>query len=181
MMSAVPPPRCRDLFRQFLLLGLTGFGGVLAMSRDMLVERTGWLTTEEFAELLGLAQILPGGNAINLAVAVGQRYRGARGAVAALCGLIAAPSAIVIALGAIYARFQNEPHLRHLFAGLAAAGAGLLIAMAVKVALPLRGNVPGMSIAGLCIVAMAILRLPLLPIILVLAPLSILVTALFAR
>lgn len=53
-----------------------------------------------------------------------------------LLGLIAMPSMAVIALGAIYQHFHDDPHVRHLFAGLAAA-AGLLISMTIKVALPL--------------------------------------------
>ena len=46
----------------------------------MLVERRGWLTATEFADLLGLCQFLPGGNVVNLSVAVGMEFRGLRGA-----------------------------------------------------------------------------------------------------
>ncbi|MDB5653541.1 MAG: chromate transporter [Tardiphaga sp.] len=175
--TAVPePPTVGALFAGFLHLGLIGFGGVLPMTRRMVVEQRGWLTEAEFIDLLGLCQFLPGGNIINLSVAIGLHFRGLAGAVASLLGLIAAPSAIVIGLGVIYDRFKDDPRVGHLFAGLAAAAAGLLVAMAIKIALPLRAKPVGIIIAALCFVAIAILRLPLLPTMIVLASLSMLAT-----
>lgn len=175
------PPGIADLFTGFLMLGLTGFGGVLPMARAMLVDRRRWLSGEEFTDLLGLCQFLPGGNIINMSVAVGLRFRGVPGAVAALLGLILAPTAILIGLGAIYARYQDDPLLRHLFAGLAAAAAGLLIATAVKMARPLWGRPLPLAVAALFFLAIAVLRLPLLPTMLVLAPLSLLLAWWSAR
>ncbi len=169
-------PSVAALFAGFLILGLTGFGGVLPLARRMLVEQRRWLSAEEFTDLLGLCQFLPGGNIINLSVAVGLRFRGPAGAVAAITGLIAAPTAIVLLLGVVYDRFSADPHLRHLFAGLAAAASGLLVAVAVKIALPLRRRPEGLAVAVPCFVAIAVLRLPLLPTMLVLAPLGILLT-----
>lgn len=169
-------PSLAALFGGFLTLGLTGFGGVLPLSRRLIVEERRWLSAAEFTELLGLCQFLPGGNAINLSVAVGLRFRGLVGALTALSGLIAAPTAIVITLGVIYQRYSGDAHVRHAFAGLAAAAAGLLIATAVKIALPLRGNPAAIAIAALSFAAIALVRLPLLPTLLALAALSIAIT-----
>jgi chromate transporter len=170
------PPTVGALFTGFLTLGLLGFGGVLPMARRMIVEDRRWLTGAEFTELLGLCQFLPGGNVINLSVAIGLRFRGIAGALASLVGLIAAPTAIVVMLGMVYDRFQNDPHIQHLFAGLAAAAAGLLVSMAIKIAWPIRTKPIAVVIATLCFIAIAVLRLPLLPTMLVLASLSILAT-----
>lgn len=167
-------PDVGDLFGGFLTLGLIGFGGVLPLARRMVVEERGWLGEEEFADLLGLCQFLPGGNIINMAVAIGLRFRGVPGACAALLGLIAAPTAIVIGLGVLYDRFHADPHIQHLFAGLAAAAAGLLVSMAIKVARPLRRDAVGIGIACLCFASIALVRLPLLATMLVVAPASIL-------
>lgn len=90
------PPNNTQLFTGFLMLGLIGFGGVLPLARSMLVEQRRWLTAEQFTELLGLCQFLPGGNVINLSVAVGMEFRGLRGALCALLGLICAPTANVV-------------------------------------------------------------------------------------
>src|ERR1700761_9448332 len=133
-------PTVADLFKGFLGLGLTSFGGALPLARRTIVERHRWLSGAEFTDLLGLCQFLPGGNVINLSVAIGMRFHGWRGALAGLLAFIAGPSLVVIALGVLYERTQNDPHVQHLFAGLAAAAAGLLIAMAAKILMPLRRN-----------------------------------------
>ncbi|MDR3098621.1 MAG: chromate transporter [Paraburkholderia sp.] len=174
-------PSVRDLFLGFLGLGFTSFGGALPLARRAIVEQRRWLSAAEFTDLLGLCQFLPGGNVINLSVAVGMRFRGWRGGLAGLLGLIAGPSLVVIGLGVLYERTQNDPHVRHLFVGLAAAAAGLLIAMAAKIVLPLRRDPAAAAIALLGFIAIALLRLPLLPTMLVLTPLGIAVAARAAR
>ncbi len=173
-MSEPSSPRLFELFRGFLMLGLMGFGGVLPLARHMIVEDRRWLGAREFSDLLGLCQFLPGGNIINLSVAVGMHFRGIPGALATLLGLIAAPTAIVVVLGSIYGRFQSDPHVVHMFAGLAAAAAGILVAMAFKLALPLRRQPLGLVFAAASCAAVALFHLPLVPTMLVLAPISIL-------
>jgi chromate transporter len=169
-------PSVADLFFGFLNLGLIGFGGVLPLARRMIVEDRRWLTEQAFAELLGLCQFLPGGNIINLSVAIGLEFHGVVGGLAALLGLIAAPTAVVIALGVVYDHFQNNLYLMHVFAGLAASAASLLIATAVKMMMPLFRKPILIIVAAVCFTAVAVLRLPLLPTMLVLAPMSILTT-----
>ncbi|THF46939.1 chromate transporter [Allorhizobium terrae] len=169
-------PGVAELFRGFLGLGLMGFGGVLPMARHMMIEQRRWLSEAEFTDLLGLCQFLPGGNIINMAVAVGLKFQGWRGALAALFGLIAAPTVIVICLGVIYDRFHDNPLVEHMFLGIAAAASGLLISLAWKILRPLRTKPWGLAIAVLCFVAIAVFRLPMLLTMLVLAPISILVS-----
>jgi chromate transporter len=168
-------PGLRELFLAFLGVGLMGFGGVLPLARIMVVEKRRWLTAREFTDLLALCQFLPGGNILNMAVAIGLRFRGWIGAIVALVGLLAAPTAIAIALAAIFQRYQDVPVVRRLFAGLAAAAAGLIIAMALKIAEPLRRQPIGIGLAALAFLAIAVLRLPLLPTMLVMAPASMLI------
>ncbi|MCO4855509.1 chromate transporter [Herbaspirillum sp. WGmk3] len=172
-----PIPTTRELFLGFLGLGMTAFGGALPLAHRMIVERRKWLTDPEFVELLGLCQFLPGGNIINLSVALGMKFRGWKGAVAGITGLIAVPSMVVILLGMIYQHFQHDPNVKHLFAGLAAAAAGLLIQMAVKIALPLRKNLVLAAVAVICFIAIAFLRIPLLWVMLVMTPISVVLTA----
>ncbi len=168
-------PTIGALFSGFLMLGLMGFGGVLPLTRRMVVEDRRWLGASEFADLLGLCQFLPGGNVINLSVAIGLRFRGVPGAVASLVGLLLAPSVIVVLLGIVYDRFANNPVVMHVFAGLAAAAAGLLVALSVKLLLPLWRRPVPIGLALLCFLAVAVFRIPLLPTMVVLAPVSILV------
>ena len=174
-------PTTPHIFIAFLELGLTGFGGVLPMLRRMLVERRRWLSPEAFTELLGVCQFMPGGNAINMSVAVGLKFRGVPGAIAGLLGLLAAPTLIVVCLGVVYSRYAEDPHLRHFFSGLAAAAAGLLVSTAIKIGLPLRRRPVGLAVAALVVVAVAVLRLPLVPTMLTIAPLGILASWRFER
>lgn len=168
------PPGNKELARGFCEIGLLGFGGVLPWARRMIVEQRRWLTAAEFTDLLALCQFLPGPNVVNLSVALGARFQGVRGALSALSGLLAAPVAIVIALGGLYGRYASLPFVHGAFDGLAAAASGLVVANAAKIAWPLRGQWRPMLVAAAAFTALAVLRLPLLPTLLVLAPLSIL-------
>ena len=172
--SPQPAPSVGELFAGFFSVGIVGFGGVLPLTRRMIVERRRWMTPAEFTDLLALCQFLPGGNVINLSAAVGYRFRGLAGAVAGIAGLMAAPVIVVILLGALYAQFQDVPAVRRGFAGLAAAAAGLLVAMTVRIAWPQRHNIAGVLVAVACFAAIALLRYPLLPTMLVLSPISVL-------
>lgn len=173
---AAPPdvatPGSRALFLAFLAAGVTAFGGALPMVRRVIVEQRRWLTAAEFTELLALCQFLPGPNAVNLTVAVGARFRGAPGALAALAGLLAAPMAIVMGLGSAYTRYNTLPTVRHAFAGLAAAASGLILATACKIAWPLRSRPLDLAIAAAAFAAVALARLPLLPTMLALVPVA---------
>lgn len=169
-----PAPSTLALFTAFLSIGLMGFGGVLAIARRTIVEQRKWLTPSEFVELLGLCQFLPGGNIMNLSVALGWRYRGWRGSVASIVGLMAAPCIIVVALGMVFDRFEHDPQVGNVFAALAASAAGLLVAAAAKISAPLGKKPASAIVAIVCFIAIAIFRAPLLPSMLVLAPLGIL-------
>ncbi|MBV9735568.1 MAG: chromate transporter [Acidisphaera sp.] len=171
------PVSLSGLFGGFFSIGLSGFGGVLPWARRMIVEQRRWLTGAEFTDLLALCQFLPGPNTVNLSVALGARFHGARGAVLAFLGLMAAPMAIVIGLGVVYGRFAGVPAVQHGFQGLAAAASGLVIATALKIAAPLRRDPPGLAVAALAFLAIAVLRLPLLPALVVLVPASVLLAA----
>jgi chromate transporter len=169
------------LFLGFLSVGMFGFGGVLPWARRMVVEQKRWLTAAEFTDMLGLCQFLPGGNIMNVTIALGARFHGAAGAVTAFVGLMAGPVASVILLGLIYDRFADLPVVRHAFAGLAAAASALVLANACRIAVPLRTRPIGIAVAGTTFVAIAILRLPLPPVLPVMVALSTLLAWRFSR
>ena len=158
-----PDPTELDLFIGFLWASVRGFGGVFVMGRRMLVEERKWLTPDEFLELLGLCQFLPGANIVNLSVAVGQRFRGWKGSVAALAGILAAPAALSVVLAALFLRYAQAPHVEHVMGAVAAAAAGLVIGMAVKMAEPIfrKDWVLGVPVAGLTLLLAGVLRWPL--------------------
>lgn len=174
MCDAPDRPGLGALFMGFFTIGVCGFGGVLPWARRMIVEQRRWMTPAEFSDLLGLCQFLPGGNIINLSVAVGARFAGPAGSVAAFTGLMAAPMAIVLGLGVLYARTSDLPVVRHGMAGLAATASALVLATAWKIASPLRTRPMGIVVALGTFGAVAVLRWPLPLVLLVAAPLSIL-------
>src|SRR6478672_9644914 len=92
------PRSPRELFVAFTLLALQGFGGVLAVAQRVLCEQRRWLTKEEFLEILAVGQVLPGPNVCNVALMVGDRFFGWRGAFAALAGMMTVPLLIVLAV-----------------------------------------------------------------------------------
>ena len=169
------PPGLLELFLAFSGIAVMGFGGVMPFARRMLVEQRRWMSPEEFNEAYSLAQFLPGGNIINLSVVVGRRFQGAAGAFVSVAGLVSAPTFIMIAFGVLYARYGQAPAVQQALGGVAAAAAGLILAMAGKMAAPIvrRGALLSAGLALLAFVAVALAKLSLLPVVAILAPLSI--------
>jgi chromate transporter len=165
-----------ELFLAFLSMGLSGFGGVLPWARRSLVERRAWLTPADFNELLGIGQILPGPNIINLAIFFGIRCHGVLGGVLALAGLILMPLVIVFGLILIYDAFGELQVVRDAFRGISPAAAGLVVAMAIQIARVGLDRPRTAIIAGLVFAAMAVFQVPLAWVIFTAVPLSILWT-----
>jgi chromate transporter len=161
------------LFLGFLEIALSGFGGVLPWARRVLVERRRWLSADEFTDLLSLCQFLPGPNIVNMSVAVGARFCGARGALVSFLGLMLAPVAIVLVLGVLYSAYGHVPQVQALVRGVSAVASGLLIATGLKMVAAPRVRSRLLAFAVLAFLGVALLRLPLLPSLLVLAPVSI--------
>lgn len=163
--ATASPRSCTELFLTFNRLALQGFGGVLAVAQVELVERLRWLSKDEFVELLSISQVLPGPNIVNLCLAFGDRHFGARGALAALAGLLTVPLVIVLALTLLYARFSQLPAVAGALRGMGAVAAGLILSTAIKLAGPLRRNPMGWplcaGLAGAAFGAIALFRLPL--------------------
>ena len=159
------PGSCGELVRVFTRLSLQGFGGVLPIAQRELVERERWLTKAEFVELLSLAQVLPGPNVMNLAVMFGDRHFGLRGALATLLGMLGVPLVLVVGAAALYAGFAENPMVSGALRGLGAVAAGLVLATALKLMSTLRANPVGAGaaavLAGLTLVAMVVLRWPM--------------------
>jgi chromate transporter len=154
-----------DLFVAFTVLALQGFGGVLPVAQRELVEKRRWLTREQFLETLAVGQVLPGPNIINMALMIGDRFFGWRGAWAAFTGMLALPLVIVLSLAVLYARFAAEPMVAGAIRGMGAVAAGLILAMAIKLAPTLRKNPLPLALCGLGALAtwvlVGLLRLPM--------------------
>lgn len=105
----------------FLRLGLTGFGGPVALANYMrsdLVERHRWIDPEEYDEGLAIATACPGPLAYQLGVYCGYITHGTTGALAVAVAFAAAPFAIVVTTAALYVRYGSTWELRGMFYGV---------------------------------------------------------------
>jgi chromate transporter len=133
--TKVPPLMTRRaLFMGWMMIGITGFGGVLAVARRILVEDRRWLTGPEFTELLSIGQVLPGPNVINVSIAVGDRFHGPLGSLISITALMFAPIGIVLTLGSLYVHYGDLSLTQGIVRGLAPAAAGLMVATGIKMA-----------------------------------------------
>src|ERR1700726_3333818 len=94
--AAAAPPRLFELFIAYATISLSGFGGVLAWSRRVMVEERRWLTPEQFNEAYALCAFLPGPNIVNFSVIFGSRFHGPLGGVVAPLALLGPPFGLVM-------------------------------------------------------------------------------------
>jgi chromate transporter len=170
------PRNKTDLFVSFTLLALQGFGGVLAVVQRELVDKKKWLTLDEFVEDWAVAQILPGPNVVNLSLMIGGRAFGLPGALAALAGLLLAPTVLVLLIAAAVAGVADTPMAQGMLRGMGAVSAGLIAAVGIKLMGALKNNPMGqfscLAIAALTFVAIALFRFPLAWVLLSLGPMA---------
>jgi chromate transporter len=173
--ATAPAPTITELFVAFAKISLSGFGGVLAWARRMMVEERKWMTSEQFNEVYALCSFLPGGNIINFSIIIGGRFRGPLGSVAAIAGLLGPPMVLILIIGAIYAHYGDLPVLRRALTGVAAAAAGLMLATVAKMVQPLFRNRAAVSlaIALATFLAIAVMQWPLPFVLLAIVPVSI--------
>ena len=141
----------------------------------MLVEERRWLTAQEFTDVFGLCNLLPGPNTLNITIVVGSRFHGWRGALVGVAGLLSLPLTVALLLAALFAHVGTMPGFAAVLRGVGAAVAGLVLATGIKMAAS-RGRTPrALGFLIVTVVAIALLRWPLVPILLALIPLSVLV------
>lgn len=122
-----------DIFIEFLIIGATSFGGgVVAYLRSGLVTKRKWVNDKEFVEMLAISQTLPGLNATNMAILVGDRLRGAMGSIAAIIGVCLPGAAYMYITAILYHLHGDRLLVTAALKGVAAAAVGLILATAVQ-------------------------------------------------
>ncbi len=162
-----------SLYTGFVLVGLFGFGGIAAALFHVVVERRRWLTASEYTSLLGLGQVLPGANLINMATMVGDRFQGFVGAFLALAGLMSTPLLTLVALASLYDRFADLPDVKSATLAAAAGAVGLTMGTGFKLARNILKSPSAALFALASFVAIGLLRFPMFAVIAVLAPLAV--------
>jgi chromate transporter len=114
-------------------MGATSIGGgVVGYLRTGLVVRNRWLDDVTFVELLSISQTLPGLNATNMSILVGDRLRGAWGAVLATLGMCLPGAVLMIAAAYAYGLGGDDPWTRAFLHGIAAGAVGLVVVVMVQ-------------------------------------------------
>jgi chromate transporter len=150
-----------QIFRVFLLLGATSFGGgVVAYLRSSLVGRHRWVDDTAFVEMLSISQTLPGLNATNMAVLVGDRLRSTGGAIAAICGICLPGALVMFVVGMLYGQHAGRPAVSAMLHGVAAAAVGLVTAVSLQIGRRSLGHLADVGFVALSILGVHGLHLP---------------------
>jgi chromate transporter len=116
-----------DIFLEFLIIGATSFGGVVPYLRAALVTKRKWIDDKEFVEKLSISQSLPGLNATNMAVLVGEKLRGLKGSIAAILGICLPGAVVMYLVGVLYRLHGDREWATAALKGVAAAAVGLVL------------------------------------------------------
>jgi chromate transporter len=120
-----------QIFLEFLIIGATSFGGVVPYLRGSLVTKRQWIDDKEFVEKLSISQSLPGLNATNMAILVGEKLRGALGSIVAIIGICLPGAVLMYIVGMFYRAHGDHVWVTAALKGVAAAAVGLILSTVV--------------------------------------------------
>jgi len=121
-----------DIFLEFLIIGATSFGGVVPYLREALVTKRHWIDDKQFVEMLSISQSLPGLNATNMAILVGEKLRGITGSIAAILGICLPGGMLMYFVGMFYRQHGDHAWVTAALKGVAAAAVGLILSTVVQ-------------------------------------------------
>lgn len=135
------------------------------------------MSEEDFTATIGLCQFLPGPNIGNAAIVLGKKWFGLKGAAVAFLGFFGLPFVWVLALASLYAEIALQPGVKSVVTGVAAAGAGLFIGTAIKLAKPIARKPAALVVIAGCFIAVGVGRVSMLVVI----PLAAVISYLLAK
>lgn len=119
-----------QLFRFFFTLGITAFGGPVAhlaiMQREA-VEKRGWMSKEEFLDVMGLLNLIPGPNSTQMVMYFGHRHGGIVGMLAAGLGFIIPAAAVTLVLAFAYLSYGALPQGQAIMWGIQPVVIGVIV------------------------------------------------------
>ncbi|MCK5259473.1 MAG: chromate transporter [Candidatus Omnitrophica bacterium] len=123
------------IFFAFFRIGLFAIGGAysfLPLIQKEVVERSHWLTKEEFLEVLGVVKIFPGAISIKFATYTGYKMAGIPGAIVANVGNLLSPVVLILIATYFYSRYKEVPMIKSAFATIQLAVFAMIIAVAFQ-------------------------------------------------
>lgn len=125
-----------ELLTDFLQIGLFSIGGgyaVIPLIQEHVVDLRGWLSIQEFTDIITISQMTPGPLAVNTSTFVGLQIGGIPGAVAATLGCVFSGFVISLILCRVFDRYKKSEYGLKLLKGLKAASAGLIVSAAMTI------------------------------------------------
>lgn len=160
-----------EIFVTFLVIGATSFGGgVVAYLRSGLVLKKRWLDEEHFMSALEISQALPGLNATNMSIIVGDRLRGVAGSIIAFLGITLPGAALVMVLGVLYASNAHNPYVNAALVGVGSAAVGMLTAVTVQIGRKQFGGLIDFAIIVVTVTMVSFLHISLVWVLLTVGP-----------
>lgn len=125
-----------EMFFSFFKVGLFTIGGGLAMLPLLQQEAIGygWVTSEQFADMIAISQSTPGPIGINMATFVGFRTAGVMGSLVATAGMVMPSLIIIVIIAKFFLHFNQKPIVKSAFYGLRPAVTGLIATAAFSIA-----------------------------------------------
>lgn len=156
-------PTFAQAARFWLGLGFVSFGGPagqIAILHREVVERRGWLDERRFTDALNFCMLLPGPEALQLAIYLGWKLHGTRGGLVAGLGFIGPAVALLLGLSWAYARFGTLPAASGVLLGLKAAVVALVAQALVRIGRRALGRPLHVLLAVLAFVSLEFLSVP---------------------
>jgi chromate transporter len=128
-------PTSRQVFTYFLLLGFINIGGPVAqisMMYNKLVEQNHWLSEDRFVKIMGFTHMLPGPEALQLAIYVGYLKKGIPGGIVAGLTFIIPGAGLMVLLSYLYVTYGNLPQVNDVLYILKPAVLGIIAAGIIK-------------------------------------------------
>jgi len=173
--SSPKKPRLVTLFMLCFKIGILSFGGGLTgWIYQEFVLRHQLLSEDDFSSSVAIAQMLPGANVVNLAICIGELLRGPLGSIACFFGFLIGPFFAVIALLNVFDQLAAFEFLPVMFNGVAFAAMGLLLLTCIQGTQRAMRFPPSLIVVVLTAVLVGVLEWPLIPVVLAIAPFSIL-------
>ena len=158
-----------ELAQLFVRLGFTAFGGPaahIAMMEDEVVARRRWFTHEEFLDMLGVTNLIPGPNSTEMALHIGYRRGGLQGLVVAGASFILPAMLVTLAFAAVYTAYGTVPALGTIMGGIRAAIIAVILGAVSRLGKPLVKN-PFQAALGTVVGVLSVLRVDALALLLV--------------
>ena len=127
-----------QLFLSFLQIGLFSFGGgyaAMPLIQGQVVTQHGWLSMEEFTDLITISQMTPGPIAVNSATFVGIKIAGIPGALVATGGCILPSCVIVTLIAKLYLKYRNMAMLQGVLNSLRPAVVAMIASAGISILL----------------------------------------------